>query len=105
MVPGQARVPYRDSKLTRILQDSLGGNCKCAIVVTIRCEKENIDEAINTLRFAQVAAAPPPNRRRRLRPSLSPPPPPPPRPLAASRPRRDLGVIAPPRAPRSAPRT
>ena len=49
------RVPYRDSKLTRLLQDSLGGNCKCAIIVTVRCEKQNIDEAINTLRFAQRA--------------------------------------------------
>jgi len=54
---GASRVPYRDSKLTRILQDSLGGNCKCAIVVTVRCEKENLEEAINTLRFAQRAAA------------------------------------------------
>ena len=52
---GTARVPYRDSKLTRLLQDSLGGNCKCCILVTIRCEKENLDEAINTLRFAQRA--------------------------------------------------
>jgi len=49
------RVPYRDSKLTRLLQDSLGGNCKCAIIVTVRCEKQNLDEAINTLRFAQRA--------------------------------------------------
>ena len=49
------RVPYRDSKLTRLLQDSLGGNCKAAIVVTLRGEKENVDEAINTLRFAQRA--------------------------------------------------
>lgn len=54
---GASRVPYRDSKLTRILQDSLGGNCQCAIVVTVRCEKENLEEAINTLRFAQRAAA------------------------------------------------
>eukprot|EP00962_Isochrysis_galbana_P014416 scaffold4131_cov83-Isochrysis_galbana.AAC.2 len=54
---GASRVPYRDAKLTRILQDSLGGNCKCAIVVTVRCERENLDEAINTLRFAQRAAA------------------------------------------------
>ena len=50
-------LPYRDSKLTRLLQDSLGGNCKAAIVVTLRGEKENVDEAINTLRFAQRAKA------------------------------------------------
>lgn len=38
-------------------QDSLGGNCKCAILVTVRGEQENLEEAINTLRFAQRAAA------------------------------------------------
>ena len=43
---GASRVPYRDSKLTRILQDSLGGNCKCAIVVTVRCEKVHCTAAM-----------------------------------------------------------
>ena len=51
------RIPYRDSKLTRLLQDSLGGNCKSAIIVTVRCEPDNVDETIHTLRFAQRAKA------------------------------------------------
>jgi len=54
---GQTRVPFRDSKLTRLLQSSLAGNCKAAIIVTLRSEKKNAEEAINTLRFAQRAKA------------------------------------------------
>jgi len=52
-----AHVPYRDSKLTRLLQDSLGGNSKSTIVVTLRIEAQNIEETTNTLRFAQRAKA------------------------------------------------
>ena len=49
--PGEKKghVPYRDSKLTRLLQDSLGGNSKCTIVVALRIETQNIEESINTL--------------------------------------------------------
>lgn len=44
-------VPYRDSKLTRILSDSLGGNSKtCIIVCASPCEY-NVDETISTMRF------------------------------------------------------
>ena len=53
----QQHVPYRNSKLTRLLQESLGGNCAPAIVVTLRTEAENLDETIGTLRFAQRAKA------------------------------------------------
>ena len=52
-----AHVPYRDSKLTRLLQDSLGGNSKSTIIVALRVESQNIEESINTLRFAQRAKA------------------------------------------------
>jgi hypothetical protein len=48
-------IPYRNSKLTRLLRSSLAGNCKAAFVVTCRSEKQNIEEAIVTLRFAQRA--------------------------------------------------
>ena len=41
-------VPYRDSVLTRLLQDSLGGNSRSAIVVTLRDEVENIEESLGT---------------------------------------------------------
>ena len=52
-------VPYRNSKLTRLLQPSLGGNCAAAFVVTLRAEQQNVDECIGTLRFAQRAKAMP----------------------------------------------
>ena len=56
---GGAHVPYRDAKLTRLLQESLGGSACSAIVVTLRTESENLDETIGTLRFAQRAKAVP----------------------------------------------
>ena len=54
---GKAHVPYRDSKLTRLLQDSLGGNSKSTIMVALRIESQNVEESVNTLRFAQRAKA------------------------------------------------
>lgn len=53
----KAHVPYRDSKLTRLLQDSLGGNSKSTIMVALRIETQNVEESVNTLRFAQRAKA------------------------------------------------
>ena len=44
------QVPYRDSKLTRLLQDSLGGNSKTSIIVTLRIESQNVDETIQVTR-------------------------------------------------------
>ena len=44
-------VPYRDSKLTRILQDSLGGNSKTALIVTCSPSPYNESETISSLRF------------------------------------------------------
>jgi kinesin family protein 11 len=49
------RIPYRDSKLTRILQDSLGGNCKTMIIATVSPSEMAIDETISTLSYAQSA--------------------------------------------------
>eukprot|EP00658_Telonema_sp_P-2_P035329 TRINITY_DN2570_c0_g1_i2.p1 TRINITY_DN2570_c0_g1~~TRINITY_DN2570_c0_g1_i2.p1 ORF type:complete len:746 (+),score=232.79 TRINITY_DN2570_c0_g1_i2:511-2748(+) len=48
-------VPYRDSKLTRMLQDSLGGNTKTVMVATIGPADYNYDETISTLRYANRA--------------------------------------------------
>jgi hypothetical protein len=48
-------IPYRDSKLTRILQDSLGGNTKTYLVATVNPSAECADESISTLRFADRA--------------------------------------------------
>lgn len=46
-------IPYRNSLLTTLLKDSLGGNCKTVMIATISMDKTNVDETISTLRFAQ----------------------------------------------------
>ncbi|PFH31745.1 kinesin motor domain-containing protein [Besnoitia besnoiti] len=48
-------VPYRDSKLTRLLQDSLGGNTKTAMVASISPASSNYEETLSTLRYAHRA--------------------------------------------------
>lgn len=44
-------IPYRDSKLTRILQDSLGGNSKTTLIITCSMSASNEAETLQTLRF------------------------------------------------------
>jgi centromeric protein E len=46
-------IPYRDSKLTRLLQTSLGGNARVAVVCTMSPLKEHAVESMSTLRFGQ----------------------------------------------------
>ncbi len=46
-------VPYRDSKLTRLLKDSLGGNFKTTLIVTCSPHSFNVEETISTLNFAK----------------------------------------------------
>lgn len=48
-------IPYRDSKLTRILQESLGGNSKTCLIITCSPSSYNEAETISTLRFGQRA--------------------------------------------------
>ncbi|EDV96658.1 kinesin-like protein Klp68D [Drosophila grimshawi] len=48
-------VPYRDSKLTRLLQDSLGGNSKTIMIANIGPSNYNYNETLTTLRYAQRA--------------------------------------------------
>ncbi|GMH16689.1 hypothetical protein Nepgr_018530 [Nepenthes gracilis] len=48
-------VPYRDSKLTRILQNSLGGNSRTAIICTLSPAHSHIEQSRNTLLFASCA--------------------------------------------------
>lgn len=50
-----AHIPYRDSKLTRILEDSLGGNCKTTFVAVISPAVESFSESLSTLKFANRA--------------------------------------------------
>jgi kinesin family protein 11 len=52
LVDRSAHIPYRESKLTRILQDSLGGRTKTCIIATISPAKGNLEETISTLDYA-----------------------------------------------------
>ncbi|KAF1330686.1 Kinesin-like protein, partial [Globisporangium splendens] len=52
---GQQHIPYRDSKLTRILEDSLGGNCKTTTMAMISPALEAITESLSTLKLANRA--------------------------------------------------
>jgi kinesin family protein 6/9 len=45
-------VPFRQSKLTNVLRDSLGGNCKTRMIANIWAEKAQLEETISTLKFA-----------------------------------------------------
>ncbi|KAM3160407.1 Kinesin-like protein [Lachancea thermotolerans] len=52
---GGFHVPYRDSKLTRLLKFSLGGNCKTVMIVCISPTSNHYDETLNTLKYATRA--------------------------------------------------
>lgn len=52
LVDRTSHVPYRESKLTRLLQDSLGGRTKTCIIATISTAKSNLEETISTLDYA-----------------------------------------------------
>mmetsp|Transcript_62364 Transcript_62364/g.167305 ORF Transcript_62364/g.167305 Transcript_62364/m.167305 type:complete len:591 (-) Transcript_62364:39-1811(-) len=52
---GRMHIPYRDSKLTRILEDSLGGNCKTTMMAMISPALEAFPESLSTLKFANRA--------------------------------------------------
>ncbi|KAL0352049.1 UNVERIFIED_CONTAM: Kinesin-like protein KIN-4A [Sesamum calycinum] len=56
-------VPYRDSKLTRLLQDSLGGNSRTVMIACISPADINAEETLNTLKYA--------NRARNIQKNLS----------------------------------
>jgi kinesin family protein 18/19 len=50
-----AFVPYRDSKLTRLLKDSLGGNCRTVMIANISGAVSSFEETLNTLKYANRA--------------------------------------------------
>jgi kinesin family protein 11 len=52
LVDHSSHIPYRESKLTRLLQDSLGGRTKTCIIATISPAKSNMEETISTLEYA-----------------------------------------------------
>lgn len=51
---GKDFVPFRNSKLTHLLQESLSGNSKTVMVAAISPAKSNLEETVGTLRFAQT---------------------------------------------------
>lgn len=55
LISGDSHVPYRDSKLTRLLSTSLGGNAKTAVIVTIAPSAWNLGETRSSLSFAARA--------------------------------------------------
>jgi hypothetical protein len=55
LVDNQKHIPYRDSKLTRLLQDSLGGNSRTAMIACISPADINLEETLNTLKYADRA--------------------------------------------------
>ena len=52
---GVIHIPYRDSKLTRLLEDSLGGNCKTTMITMISPCQDFISETLSSLSFAKRA--------------------------------------------------
>ena len=55
LTEGSKHIPYRDSKLTRVLQESLGGNSMTNLVITCSPNFMNQSETLSTLRFGQRA--------------------------------------------------
>jgi len=45
-------IPYRQSKLTNLLKNSIGGNCKTVMIANLWPEAAHIEETISTLKFA-----------------------------------------------------
>lgn len=55
LASGTSFVPYRDSKLTRLLKDSLGGNCRTVMIANVSPFVYNYTDSLNTLKFANRA--------------------------------------------------
>ncbi|EEB09533.2 kinesin-like protein Cut7 [Schizosaccharomyces japonicus yFS275] len=55
LVEKSQHIPYRESKLTRLLQDSLGGKTKTSMIVTVSPASSNLEETLSTLEYANRA--------------------------------------------------
>ena len=51
----RSHIPYRDSKLTRLLKDSLGGGCRTLMIANVSPASDQFDETLNTLKYADRA--------------------------------------------------
>jgi hypothetical protein len=49
---GEKKVPYRDSTLTKLLKNALGGNSKTVMICAISPANDNYEESLSTLRYA-----------------------------------------------------
>ncbi len=54
--PGRKHIPYRNSVLTRLLQDSLGGSGRTVLIATVRRDEDFLEETNSTLQFASRAS-------------------------------------------------
>ncbi|XP_034015745.1 kinesin-like protein KIF6 [Thalassophryne amazonica] len=52
----RSHIPYRNSMMTSVLRDSLGGNCMTTMIANIAIDKRNLNESISTCGFAQRVA-------------------------------------------------
>ncbi|XP_047518193.1 kinesin-like protein KIF18A isoform X1 [Pieris napi] len=55
LADGSNYIPYRDSKLTRLLKDSLGGNCKTVMIANVSPSNITYEDTYNTLKYAARA--------------------------------------------------
>ncbi|KAL4704896.1 hypothetical protein ACJJTC_018513, partial [Scirpophaga incertulas] len=55
LADGSSYIPYRDSKLTRLLKDSLGGNCKTVMIANVSPASGSYENTYNTLKYAARA--------------------------------------------------
>jgi hypothetical protein len=80
----RSHTPYRQSKLTHLLKDSLGGNCKTLLIANVYGEQHHLEETISTLHFAARVWLVP--NEAVLTPTLTPPTPTPPTPTPSQPP-------------------
>merc|ERR1719481_351268 len=55
LADGSKFIPFRDSKLTRLLKDSLGGNCRTVMIANVSPSSETFEDTFNTLKYADRA--------------------------------------------------
>lgn len=53
LLAGESHIPYKDSKLTHLLSESLGGNSKTTLICTTRRAAKHMNQTLSSLRFAQ----------------------------------------------------
>ena len=55
LAEGSKYIPYRNSKLTRLLKDSIGGNCRTVMISNVSPSSMTFEDTFNTLRYADRA--------------------------------------------------